>query len=972
MSYIFPDETPPIDEKKKRKGGRKGRVTLVILLILVVAAGGYWLANFLINYRPLISSIPLVQPGGQVTITGSRFGTQAVSASLVKPGGSSVSLKVISWKPGQIVVSLPAQTSSGAIAVTARTFLGKRTSLPRGFVVQAAGLPSQPNGYETPVQADSPWPTFRRDEHNTGASPLPAVYAGDKPWFFQTGKGLFVTPVIDGNGNIYVGSADHYFYALAPDGTLKWKYLTGDIIDSAAALTGPDPVSGAPTITFISGDGKMYRFRTDDVPMNQRELWSYQAQLRPGVSYNRWFEGNVAVGYDGTLYAGNTNFLYYAINPDGTLKWTYETGSNSWSQAGFGNDGTIFWGSLDTYLRAVDPAGNQLWKRMTLGFVAASAAIGSDGTVYMGSFDSNLYALDPLTGAVKWKFPTGDHIYASAALANSGGKTSAIYLASADGTLYALNTDGKLKWKYDTGDVIRSSPVLGKTPDGSSDIIYFGDGNGKLYALNADGSLRWAFDTTSNEPELADRNDLNGSPALGKTGVYIGGEHGQLWYVPYDYCLNASAEPRCSSSQALPSDFTGLYYVTPGGNTTPDSPANLPASTMLTLRLVVRRNGQTVNARLCNNPVGCSKTSLVVSFEPSVPIDLQHSADGKYIYIRPTEFLAPGRTYTVTASGDYYTGGWRLGNLTLGGSRSGSFTGTFSFKVPEAAGSLPLTIATDKVTGLELTRLAAPIPSMLPSLNQIGFDYMDWLMAPVIMTPADANGQGKFILWAIGAKQNVAGQLVADPTSDFALPLSGVYQGNDFVLTNQNFPMAITGIRIPFNLFEIRGTLGADGTTAHPAAYADTQALSIPTFGPYLVIAGLANNWYQKLLVAGTYITRPYDGVANHAPTGVTVKNVSFTAPSNKQAGQVVADISTLPGMTYLADEHRLSLLLVDPTTTAAVFMDYHANTGFQADSNGNLQSVTLTLPKGLALPAHVRVYVLLDVFPAFEKDVLP
>ena len=148
--------------------------------------------------------------------------------------------------------------------------------------------------------------------------------------------------------------------------------------------------------------------------------------------------------------------------------------------------------------------------------------------------------------------------------------------------------------------------MVGKTPDGSSDIIYFGDGNGKLYALNADGSLRWAFDTTSIEPELADRNDLNGSPALGKTGIYIGGEHGLLWYVPYEYCLNARAEPRCSTAQALPSDFTGLYYVTPGGNTQPDFPASLPASSILTLRLVVRQKGQTVDARLCNNPIGCS------------------------------------------------------------------------------------------------------------------------------------------------------------------------------------------------------------------------------------------------------------------------------------------------------------------------------------------------------------------------------
>src|ERR1035437_2703810 len=101
MSYNFPDDTPPT-ELKKRKGGHKGRVTIIILLILVVAAGGYWLANFLMTYRPAISSIPLVHPGGQVTINGSRFGPQAVSPSLVRSGGPSVPIKVFSWKPGQI------------------------------------------------------------------------------------------------------------------------------------------------------------------------------------------------------------------------------------------------------------------------------------------------------------------------------------------------------------------------------------------------------------------------------------------------------------------------------------------------------------------------------------------------------------------------------------------------------------------------------------------------------------------------------------------------------------------------------------------------------------------------------------------------------------------------------------------------------------------------------------------------------
>jgi hypothetical protein len=136
-----------------RKHG--GRVLLIILLELLAAGGGYRLWSFLTNYRPLISSIPLVQAGGQVTVNGARFGAQAVGASLVRPDGSTVALKVVSWTPGQVVVSLPDQSSAGAITVTAQTFLGKRTSLPRGFVIQSAGLPSQPNGYETPVQADS-------------------------------------------------------------------------------------------------------------------------------------------------------------------------------------------------------------------------------------------------------------------------------------------------------------------------------------------------------------------------------------------------------------------------------------------------------------------------------------------------------------------------------------------------------------------------------------------------------------------------------------------------------------------------------------------------------------------------------------------------------------------------------------------------------------------------------------------------
>jgi len=842
----------------------------------------------------------------------------------------------------------------------------------------AACAPAAPvETVQTPVAADnvsatlagSPWPTFRHDTRNTGFSPIRAAFTGDEPWMFQTDKGIFSTPVIDDKGTVYVGSADHYFYALNPNGTLKWKYQTGEIIDSAGALSAFDTAKGYSAVTFISGDGKMYRFRIDDVPMEQRQVWTFEAQLRPGVSYNRWFEGNVAIGPDGTLYAGNTNFNYYAVNPDGTLKWTYETASNNWSQAAFAADGAIFWGSLDTYIRGVKPDGVELWRTRTLGFIAASAAVGSDGTVYMGGFDSNMYALDPKKGDVKWKFGSGDHIYSSAALdCDEAGNTTAIYFGSADGTMYALRPDGSLIWKYDTGDVIRSSPVIGLAPTGDGRIIYFGCGNGKLYALNSDGSLRWAFDTNSTAEELRDRNDLNGSPALGKTGVYIGGEHGQVWYVPYDYCLNAN-DARCTSARAFPDDVCALYYVTPGGNTLDKFPAALPTSAMIALRLVVRKGGETVNARLCDSPVGCTQDALVAEIEPDIAMDVDHSADGHYIYIRPKDFLTPGQDYRLNIRGKYYTDGWRVGNMTLGGSEAGNFQGQFNFRIAATEGGLPLSISADKVTGLEWTRLAAPIPTMLPSLNQIGFDYIDWLIGPVVVTAADANGRGKFILWAIGARHDDKGQLVADPSSDFAIPLNGRYQGSDFILQNQSFPMAITGIKIPFNLFELRGRLAADGNSTYAAAFADTDTLGIPTFGPYMVIAGLANNWYQKLLVSGTYVTRPYDGTVNHAPQGIHITNIGFQPSDGKAPAQATAEFSLDPGVSYPVSQHRAALLLVDPQSNEAVYMDYLANTSPQADADGNLKSVTLSIPAATVLPAAMKIYVMLDIFPAAQKS---
>ncbi len=73
----------------------------------------------------------------------------------------------------------------------------------------------------------SPWPEMRHDKRNTGLSPIVARFHGDRPWAFKTGRGIFSTPVIGGDGTVYVGSGDSWFYAIRPSGTLRWRLKTG-------------------------------------------------------------------------------------------------------------------------------------------------------------------------------------------------------------------------------------------------------------------------------------------------------------------------------------------------------------------------------------------------------------------------------------------------------------------------------------------------------------------------------------------------------------------------------------------------------------------------------------------------------------------------------------------------------------------------------------------------------------------------
>src|SRR5580704_2128367 len=77
-----------------------------------------------------------------------------------------------------------------------------------------AGGPAADAGPQPPFAVGSPWPKFRRDAVQDGVSPVHTSMTGGYLWAYQTGKGIFSSPVVAADGTIYVGSADRTFYAL--------------------------------------------------------------------------------------------------------------------------------------------------------------------------------------------------------------------------------------------------------------------------------------------------------------------------------------------------------------------------------------------------------------------------------------------------------------------------------------------------------------------------------------------------------------------------------------------------------------------------------------------------------------------------------------------------------------------------------------------------------------------------------------
>jgi outer membrane protein assembly factor BamB len=387
-------------------------------------------------------------------------------------------------------------------------------------------------------------------------------------WFYVTEPIYWSSPAIGDDGTIYIGCGVQNvtrgaFYALNPNGTLKWKYALG----TQEAAKGGSAIGTSGTIYFIvvkkiatdnyaflyalNPDGTL-KWKYDDLTINQIETFG---EWTPALSS----EEVIYVPVQGALHA---------INPDGTLKWKYTGGY--FSSPAVGSDGTIYSNGGDG-VYAINPDGTLKWKYSGTGYGCSPPAIASDGTIYAGrgsfpSFtvpdpgDIYLYALNP-DGTLKWKFNSGGLIVMSNPAIGSDGTIyvgttakGASESSTQGGIFFAINPDGTEKWRYDTSpDVLGPSDIYSSAAIGADGVIYFSSELRYFYAFYPNGTLKEKYDMYVLSPISHGSSTITySSPAIASDGTIYAGDY-YHFYDPSTGSSEGAVYALISSSEGLAS-----------------------------------------------------------------------------------------------------------------------------------------------------------------------------------------------------------------------------------------------------------------------------------------------------------------------------------------------------------------------------------------------------------------------------------
>lgn len=338
---------------------------------------------------------------------------------------------------------------------------------------------------------------------------------GTPKWSFTANYPITAcAPIVAADQTIYFSTAGSTMYGVRNNGTAKWAAST----PSGYFLGDNSPVMSADQATvYYTYYGKaLTARRTSD----GGEVWTYYI---PNTSNGYPTMAGPAVGPDGTIYFCGYDFNFYAINPNGTLKWSKSlpNGAGFSCSPAIAPDGTIYMGSLGGTLTGFNPDGTQKIVFSTDGGGVESPAIAADGTIYVCGY-GGLYAFRPPSTTRIWKYTNTSLQGEFPQAGPSIGLDGTIYF-ECHGFLYAILANGQMRWQFSTEHTEQNSGY--SCPAVAADgTIYVGSPSHKLYAVNPDGTSRWTFTAG---------DKIYSAPGIGSDGTVYFGSLDQKLYALY-------------------------------------------------------------------------------------------------------------------------------------------------------------------------------------------------------------------------------------------------------------------------------------------------------------------------------------------------------------------------------------------------------------------------------------------------------
>ena len=196
-----------------------------------------------------------------------------------------------------------------------------------------------------------------------------------------------------------------------------------------------------------------------------------------------------------------------------------------------------------------------------LDFYAAPVFADQDNQLIIASYNNKIFSIDPDSGQKKWEFTVShDDNEKSRFVASPLVTNQAIFAASSDNNLYAIDFTGNALWTFKTEDPIWASPVWSE----SCQCIYLASMDHFLYAIDPEsGSLLWKSEDLGgpvvSQPAVSDNGLILVSTFVNEIIALDEKSHGVEWrYNTSDW---AWASPVIDGEQVYASDLSGTFYA---------------------------------------------------------------------------------------------------------------------------------------------------------------------------------------------------------------------------------------------------------------------------------------------------------------------------------------------------------------------------------------------------------------------------